>query len=122
MRLVIAGLLAALAAGPAAAQQADPAQPSTADDPAVIEGAAGADATDDCAFLTGAFAGLYEGLRAEAGGDIEDADPVRVTMFTAIQGNTILLAQAAGCDVGPMIEIARAQLGRYHPGGVPVPE
>ena len=53
-----------------------------------------------------------------AGGDVETADPALVTMFTAIQTNIILLAQAADCDMDPMVTTARAQLERYAPGAV----
>lgn len=72
-------------------------------------------AVDDCEFLRQSFAGVYEGLRAMAGGDVEQADPATVTMFTAIQTNIILLAQAAECDMAPLIAEAREQLGRYAP-------
>ena len=75
-------------------------------------------ASDDCAFLQESFAGVYEGLRQMAGGDVETADPALVTMFTAIQTNIILLAQAADCDMDPMVTTARAQLERYAPGAV----
>ena len=77
--------------------------------------AAAQDATDDCAFLQRSFAGVYDGLRQMAGGDVEQADPATVTMFTAIQTNIILMAQGAGCDMGPMVDVAREQLGRYAP-------
>ena len=76
------------------------------------------DTRDDCTFLQHSFAGVYEGLRQMAGGDVEAADPATVTMFTAIQTNIILLAQAADCDMGPMIETAREQLQRYAPQAV----
>ena len=84
--------------------------------PAIAQDAASADpATDDCAFLQQSFAGVYDGLRQMAGGDVESADPATVTMFTAIQTNIILMAQASGCDVAPMVETAREQLARYAP-------
>ena len=98
MRLAIAAI-AILLAAPALAQDA----------PAPEE---------DCAFLHRSFAGVYEGLRHMAGGEVETADPAVVTMFTAIQTNIILMAQAADCDVGPMIETAREQLARYAPAAV----
>ncbi len=104
MRLA-ATTLALLVALPASAQEA--ATPETMPD-----------ARDDCTFLQHGFAGVYEGLRQTAGGDVEAADPATVTMFTAIQTNIILLAQAAGCDMGPMIETARDQLRRYAPQAV----
>jgi hypothetical protein len=77
--------------------------------------AAAQEATDDCTFLQQSFAGVYDGLRQMAGGDVERADPATVTMFTAIQTNIILMAQGADCDMGPMIEVAREQLDRYGP-------
>lgn len=73
---------------------------------------------DDCDFLARSFAGVYEGLRQMAGGDVESAAPEVVTMFTAIQTNIILMADAAECDMAPMIETARAQLERYAPDAV----
>ena len=75
-------------------------------------------AEDDCAFLQRSFSEVYDGLRQMAGGDVERADPALVTMFTAIQGNIILLAQASECDVAPMVEAAREQLARYAPQAV----
>ena len=53
-----------------------------------------------------------------AGGDVETADPALVTMFTAIQGNIVLLADASDCDMAPMVEAAREQLARYAPGAM----
>ena len=104
MRITIPALVA-LVALPATAQDA------AAPDPA-------ADTRDDCTFLQQSFAGVYEGLRGMEGGDVEVADPATVTMFTAIQTNIILLAQAADCDMRPMIETAREQLQRYAPQAV----
>ena len=95
MRLAIAALLLAM---PAAAQDAAP-------DPA----------GDDCAFLQQSFRGVYDGLRMMSGGDVEQAPPELVTMFSVIQTNIILLADAADCDMDPMIEVAREQLERYAP-------
>lgn len=94
MRLPVIAL-AAVAALPAIAQEGQP--------------------VDDCAFLGQSFAGVYEGLRAMAGGDVEQADPATVTMFTAIQTNIILLAEAADCDMEPLVAEARRQLERYAP-------
>lgn len=67
---------------------------------------------DDCAFLTKAFADTYRGIRAEEG-KMENADPLNVIMYLNIQSNTVQLAEAAGCDVRPMIAIAKRQLRRY---------
>ena len=84
-----------------------------------VPAAAQEDAADDCAFLQNSFAGVYDGLRQMAGGDVERADPATVTMFTAIQTNIILMAQGAGCDMTPMIEVAREQLAAYGPSEQP---
>ena len=115
-------LVALLAAAPAIAQQQDaetPPEAATGGD--TIEGAIVMETpggSDDCAFLQESFAGVYEGLRQMAGGDVETADPALVTMFTAIQTNIILLAQGAGCDMDPLVQTARTQLERYAPGAV----
>ena len=94
--------------------------PAAAQDAGASAGASGAapDARDDCTFLQHSFAGVYEGQRQMAGGDVEEADPATATMFAAIQANIILLADAADCDMGPMIETAREQLARYAPQAV----
>lgn len=76
---------------------------------------------DDCAFLIRAFEGTYQGIRAEEG-KMDEADPALVTMYLQIQSNTLQLAEAAGCDVRPMIEIAREQLSRYEERGAAEPE
>ena len=86
--------------------------------PAAAQDAAAPDMSDDCTFLQHSFAGVYEGQRQMAGGDVEAADPATATMFAAIQTNIILMAQAADCDMGPMIETAREQLQRYAPQAV----
>ena len=86
--------------------------------PVAAQDAAAPDMGDDCTFLQQSFAGVYEGQRQMAGGDVEAADPATATMFAAIQTNIILMAQAAGCDMGPMIETAREQLQRYAPQAV----
>lgn len=112
-------LVALLAAAPAVAQQQDvETSPGAAAGGDAVEGAIVTEtpgASDDCTFLQQSFAGVYDGLRMMAGGDVEQADPATVTMFTAIQTNIILMAQGAGCDMGPMIEVAREQLARYAP-------
>lgn len=91
-------LVAALAATPAISQEADP-------------------SADDCAFLQKAFADLYKGMRADL--DINDAPPVRVSMYVQIQTNILLMAQVAECDMGPMVDVAREQLQGYQPGKSP---
>ncbi|MEE4208937.1 MAG: hypothetical protein V2I43_06695 [Parvularcula sp.] len=68
--------------------------------------------TDDCAFLVSAFEETYEGLRKEKG-KMAEADHHQVMMYLQIQSNTVQLAEAVGCDVRPMVKIAREQLERY---------
>jgi hypothetical protein len=71
---------------------------------------------DDCAFLVGAFENTYRGLREEEG-KMDEADHHKVMMYLQIQSNTVQLAEAAGCDVRPMVTIAREQLERYDDKG-----
>ena len=98
----VAALALPLLASPASAQEdAQPEAPQN-------EMAVG----DDCAFLVRAFDELYRGVEAEQA-RMDEADMDRIMMHLQIQANTVQLADAAGCDVRPMVAIARRQLQRY---------
>lgn len=80
--------------------------------PALSQGSGSAAMGEDCAFLAAAFEETYRGLREEEG-RVEGADMEQVMMYLQIQENTLELAQAAECDVGPMVDAAREHLRRY---------
>ena len=66
---------------------------------------------DDCAFLERAFEEAYSGAQEESAA--EDFAPEVVTMYATFQTNVLLMAQAAECDVSPMIATARQKLRQY---------